>query len=87
MPGQHPRPNIGHPHPPLPDTSVSDALEHAYTGDAPVIVGHYWESGTPTRLGPKAACVDYSAGKGGPLDAYQWSSETELVESHFVSFG
>ena len=42
---------------------------------------------TPAVLGPKAACVDYSAGKGGPLVAYQWSGETELVDGHFVSFG
>jgi hypothetical protein len=38
-------------------------------------------------LGLKAACVDYSAGKGGPLVAYQWSGETELVDEHFVSYG
>lgn len=72
---------------PLPETPVPDALEHAYTGDVPVIVGHYWETGTPTRLGPRAACVDYSAGNGGPLVAYQWSGETELTDEHFVSFG
>jgi hypothetical protein len=72
---------------PLPETPVLDAIEHAYAGDAPVIVGHYWKSGTPAVLGPKAACVDYSAGKGGPLVAYQWSGETELVDAHFVSFG
>ncbi len=72
---------------PLPETPVLDAIEHAYAGDAPVIVGHYWKSGTPAVLGPKAACVDYSAGKGGPLVAYQWSGETELVDTHFVSFG
>ena len=38
-------------------------------------------------LGPNAACVDYSAGKGGPLVAYQWSGETELADTHFVSYG
>ena len=72
---------------PLPETPVLDASEHAYAGNAPVIVGHYWKSGTPAVLGPKAACVDYSAGKGGPLVAYQWSGETELTDEHFVSFG
>ena len=52
-----------------------------------MIVGHYWETGTPTVLGVRAACVDYSAGKGGPLVAYQWSGETELTDEHFVSHG
>jgi hypothetical protein len=77
----------GGPFEPLPKTPVPDAREHAYTGRVPVIVGHYWETGTPTVLGPRAACVDYSAGKGGPLVAYRWSGENELVNEHFVSFG
>jgi hypothetical protein len=71
----------------LPETPTPNAREHAYTGDIPVIVGHYWETGTPTVLGVRAACVDYSAGKGGPLVAYQWSGETELTDEHFVSYG
>ena len=75
------------PFPPLPETPIPDAREHAYTGGVPVIVGHYWETGTPTVLGVRAACVDYSAGKGGPLVAYQWSGETELTDEHFVSYG
>jgi hypothetical protein len=46
---------------PLPETPVLDASEYAYAGDVPVIVGHYWKSGTPAVLGPKAACVDRPA--------------------------
>lgn len=77
----------GSPFPPLPETPIAGAREHAYTGGVPVIVGHYWETGTPTILGPNAACVDYSAGKGGPLVAYQWNGETELTDANFVSYG
>ena len=55
--------------------------------DTPVIYGHYWETGTPTVSSPTTACVDYSAGKGGPLVAYRWSGESELADEHFVSAG
>jgi hypothetical protein len=53
----------------MPDTPVPDARLHAYASGVPVIVGHCWETGTPTILGSKVACVDYSAGKGGSLVA------------------
>lgn len=70
----------------LPDTPVPNAGAHLYTDHVPVIVGHYWETGMPHVLGRKAACVDYSAGRGGPLVAYRWSGETDLTDEHFVSF-
>jgi hypothetical protein len=77
----------GKPFPPLPNEDLADADRTTYTDDVPVIVGHYWETGTPTLLGPKAACVDYSAGKGGALVAYQWKDgATELVDANFISF-
>jgi hypothetical protein len=31
------------------------------------------------------ACVDYSAGKGGPLVAYRWNGESELQNSGFIA--
>jgi hypothetical protein len=51
----------------------------------PVFVGHYWMKGKPSVLTPKVACVDYSAGKGGPLVAYRWNGESELHDGGFVS--
>jgi len=30
--------------------------------------------------------VDCSAGKGGPLVAYRWDGEPDLLDDHFVSF-
>jgi hypothetical protein len=38
-------------------------------------------------MGRKFACVDYSAGKGGPLVAYRWDGEEELRNDRFVSVG
>jgi hypothetical protein len=53
---------------------------------APVFFGHYWFTGSPNVAGTKFACVDYSAGSGGPLVAYRWQGETELRNDRFVSF-
>ena len=51
----------------------------------PVFFGHYWLTGTPAPLSASAACVDYSAGKGGALVAYRFSGETTLDAGHFVA--
>ena len=76
----------GQPFPDLPDDPL-DGVDHVYDDSVPVIVGHYWETGTPKRYGPKVACVDYSAGKGGPLVAYRWNDgDADLTDGRFVSF-
>lgn len=57
------------------------------TPDRPTFVGHYWlhpESELMPRSS-RVACVDYSAGKGGPLVAYRFDGETELSASKFIS--
>jgi hypothetical protein len=56
-----------------------------YDGEKPVFFGHYWMTGTPDRLSPKVACVDYSAGRGGALVAYRWDGEATLDAAHFVA--
>ncbi|MGE5339869.1 MAG: metallophosphoesterase [Candidatus Omnitrophota bacterium] len=53
--------------------------------DTPVFFGHYWLSGEMKPLNEKAACLDYSAGLGGPLVAYRWDGEETLDASRFVS--
>jgi len=58
-----------------------------YDNYAPVFCGHYWMTGTPQPQTPKVACVDYSAGKGGPLVAYQWQGESVLCASSFAAAG
>jgi len=51
---------------------------------APVFVGHHWFSGHPVIESPKLACLDWSAGKGGPLVAYRWDGEAKLATNKFV---
>lgn len=68
----------------LPDDPLPDNVPR-YTGDVPVVFGHYWRSGELRTEGPMTACVDYSAGKGGPLVAYRWGGETKLTVDRLVS--
>ncbi len=59
-----------------------------YVDDIPVFYGHYWmpKDETPTKTADSTVCVDYSAGKGGPLAAYRWSVGEELTNDRFVRF-
>lgn len=76
----------GDPFPELPDEPHGHDHLPVYTDTVPVVVGHYWESGTPTPLARHVACVDYSAVKGGPLVAYRWTrGETEIHAANFVA--
>lgn len=71
----------------LPDTPIPEEARIGYAGDKPVFVGHYWMTGRPEILSPTVACVDYSAGKGGPLVAYRWCGEAALSSRNFISSG
>jgi hypothetical protein len=62
----------------LPDAPISAGARLGYEGVKPVFFGHYWMRGTPVLLTPKAVCLDYGVGKGGPLCAYRWSGEATL---------
>lgn len=75
----------GHPYPPLPPVPIEPPVA-PYAEPVPVVFGHYWRTGAPARLSPTTACVDYSAGLGGPLVAYRWSGETTFVDDCFFSF-
>lgn len=68
----------------LPDTWISHPPVPAYTDDTPVIFGHYWRRWPAVDLHETAACIDFSAVKGGPLVAYRWSGETELDQHNLV---
>jgi hypothetical protein len=61
----------------LPDLPIPARARIAQT-DKPVFFGHYWLTGTPSLQSRRAVCVDYSAGKGGPLVAYRFDGEPEL---------
>lgn len=67
------------PNSPVPQSRVT------YDNAKPVFFGHYWMTGEPTLQGRHVACVDYSAGKGGPLVAYRWNGEQQLDVKNFVS--
>ena len=71
----------------VPDLPVpADFAPPPVTG-APVFVGHYWLTGTPAPQTPLVACLDYSAGKDGPLVAYRWDGERTLDAGRFVAAG
>jgi hypothetical protein len=76
----------GNPVDALPDEPIPRHLSKRYTGDVPVIFGHYWFESPPDITNPRALCVDYSAGAGRPLAAYRYDGEPTLRADHFVSF-
>lgn len=52
----------------------------------PLIVGHYWMTGTPEPLAPNIACVDYSIARSdGKMCAYRWDGESTLSADKFVT--
>jgi hypothetical protein len=71
----------------LPDTATPEQARITVMQDKPVFFGHYWMTGTPAPLTLHAACVDYSAGNGGPLVAYRWNGETRLDAANFAWVG
>jgi hypothetical protein len=54
--------------------------------EPPVIFGHYWlpKEWPPAPILPNVICVDYSAGKGGPLVAYSFDP-ARAQEGEFTS--
>ncbi|BCG63393.1 MAG: hypothetical protein methR_P1103 [Methyloprofundus sp.] len=71
-----------------PDINIPE--EHAINGypktEKPVFFGHYWFNGKPERILENVACLDYSAGNGGALVAYQWAKGSlEINNDFFIS--
>ncbi|UCH95473.1 MAG: metallophosphoesterase [Candidatus Aminicenantes bacterium] len=58
--------------------------ETASTANTPVFFGHYWFTGKPRLLTETAACLDYSAARGGKLVCYRWDGEQTLTPTKFV---
>ena len=69
----------------LMDQALPSEATPGYDNEKPLFLGHYWRTGLPELLTPYIACVDYSAGKGGPLVAYQWRGEERLDAANFIS--
>lgn len=64
-------------------------LEYAYTEDIAVIFGHHWREWKPGHgedFTDHTACVDFSAGKKGPLVAYRWTGSDPTARVDRDSF-
>ena len=76
-------------YPRLPNEECKDEAEYDYLADVPVFYGHYWRWWEPKRgqgWTTNTACVDFSAVKGGPLVAYRWDGETEVLPNNYVAY-
>ncbi len=69
------------------DSGPVESPVEIYRDAVPVLFGHYWWKGTPARISPYLACLDYSVAGRGPLVAYRWQGEGQLLDEHFVQFG
>ncbi len=59
-----------------------------YLPDAkPVFFGHYWMTGEVVLQAPNALCLDYSAGKEGPLVAYSFEEGATGLDLGNVTMG
>ena len=76
------------PYPDLPNDEVpAEDRAYVYDGAVPVFFGHYWRQGAPAEKkdwSERAACVDFSVAKGGPMTAYRWSGENIIDPTNFV---
>lgn len=68
----------------LPDMLVPAHLQLPNSRSTPVFFGHYWMTGEPDLQAALAACVDYSAGRGGALVAYRHDAGAPLSSAQFV---
>ena len=71
-------------------SDINIPQEHTINGypatEKPVFFGHYWFSGKPERISANVACLDYSAGNGGSLIAYQWNKGSHKINNDsFIS--
>ena len=69
----------------LPDLPAPKNVRLGANADKPTFFGHYWMTGEPSVQSDTAVCVDYSAGKGGPLVAYRWDQGAPLTAARFVT--
>ena len=69
-------------------SAVLEPLTQSWPVRKPVFFGHYWLNPDSPQVpkSPLAACLDYSAGKGGPLVCYRFDrGDTELTAEKFVA--
>ncbi len=81
-----------YPHPnelldnPVPDERVK-GLNPYGPEEPPLFFGHYWldSKESPIPQASNIACLDFSAGKDGPVVAYRWDGEQKLNRTKFVT--
>ncbi len=73
----------------LPTGALPDEIGYEpYPADAkPVFFGHYWLTGEIVLQAPNALCLDYSAGKEGPLVAYTFEDGATGLDIGNVTVG
>jgi hypothetical protein len=69
----------------LPDLPLPQHARLTAIGTKPTFFGHYWMTGVPQMQSSSSVCVDYSAGKGGPLVAYRWDRGQPLHADNFAT--
>lgn len=72
----------------IPDTPVPSEYRQIYSHQSPIFIGHYWlpPHAPKEPLTPYVACLDYSAGAGGPLVAYRSNTGQQVLDKKdFVS--
>ena len=68
---------------------ADEAHQFDFHGGSPVIYGHYWRQradGVEIACTADTACVDFSAGRGGPLAAYQWNAGDTVISGENYVF-
>jgi hypothetical protein len=80
----------GTPYPSLPNEPCNEHdRSFAYASQVPVFYGHHWRKWKPKHMDDwtwNTACVDFSAGDGGPLVAYRWNTGDEIDPENYVDF-
>jgi hypothetical protein len=71
----------------LPELPTPISSRLVRPADKLLFIGHYSLTGPPRLLASDFTCLDYSAGKGGPLCAYRWEGESILdAKQHCAVF-
>jgi hypothetical protein len=68
----------------IPDVPMPVGSQGNRYSGPPVLFGHYWFTGKPEVISPRFACLDYSVASGGPLVAYRWDGEAELLSARLA---
>lgn len=71
----------------IPDIEIPAEYRLGPVTGAPILIGHHWFSGQVRLESAKVACVDWSAAKDGPLVAYRWHGEVDLLHENLLAVG